>query len=74
MALGSWWRGDSLPDLPTLQGFSARIATDIQLIERLTRLSQQEIEVRLQHGHHAYIAYIAETPVAYGWVEVVLVF
>ncbi len=68
MALGSWWRGDPLPNLPSLQGFSARIATDIQLIARLTGLSQQEVEARLQHGHHAYIAYIAETPVAYGWV------
>jgi GNAT superfamily N-acetyltransferase len=68
MALGTWWRGDPLPDLPPLQGFSARVATDIQLIEHLTGLSTQEVEARLQHGHHAYIAYIAETPVAYGWV------
>lgn len=68
MALGYWWRGDPLPDLPSLQGFSARIATDTQLIAHLTGLSQQEIEMRLQHGNHAYIAFIAETPVAYGWV------
>ncbi|HEV2656132.1 MAG TPA: GNAT family N-acetyltransferase, partial [Ktedonobacteraceae bacterium] len=68
MALGCWWRGDPLPDLPSLPGFSARIATDIQLIARLTGLSSQEIEARFQHGHHAYIAFIEQAPVAYGWV------
>jgi GNAT superfamily N-acetyltransferase len=30
--------------------------------------SASRVEARLQHGHHAYIAYITETPVAYGWV------
>ena len=68
MALGSWWRGDPLPELPSLQGFSARIATDVQLIARLTGLPRQEIEARLQHGNHAYIAFIEQVPVAYGWV------
>jgi GNAT superfamily N-acetyltransferase len=68
MALGCWWRGDVLPDLPPLQAFSARISTDMQLIARLTGLSRQEIEARLQKGHHIYSAFIAEKPVAYGWV------
>jgi GNAT superfamily N-acetyltransferase len=68
MALGCWWRGDPLPDLPSLQGFSTLIATDTQLVTHLTGLSQQEIEARFQHGHHAYIAFIEQVPVAYGWV------
>ena len=68
MALGNWWRGDPLPDLPSLQGFSACISTDMQLIARLSGLPPQEIEMRLQHGNHAYIAFIEEVPVAYGWV------
>jgi hypothetical protein len=68
MALGNWWRGDPLPDLPSLQGFSACISTDMQLIARLSGLPPQEIEARFQHGHHAYIAFIEQVPVAYGWV------
>jgi GNAT superfamily N-acetyltransferase len=68
MALGCWWRGDPLPDLPSLQGFSARISTDIELIAGLTGLTQREIRARLQHGNHAYIAFIEQVPVAYGWV------
>jgi GNAT superfamily N-acetyltransferase len=68
MALGSWWRGDPLPDLPSLQAFSIHISTDIELIARLTGLTQQEIRTRFQQANHIYIAFIAETPVAYGWV------
>lgn len=68
MALGTWWNGDSLPDLPTLPSFSASLSTDTQLIARLTTLSQQEIETRFQSDNRAYIAFLDQTPVAYGWV------
>ncbi|GAC1454953.1 MAG: hypothetical protein PVSMB2_05400 [Ktedonobacteraceae bacterium] len=68
MALGTWWRGDTLLDLPVLQSFSARISTDKALIAKLNTLSVQEVATRMQNGNHAYLAYLEEIPVAYGWV------
>ncbi len=68
MALGTWWHGDPLPDLPTLASFYSCLSTDMQLIARLTTLSQQEIEARFQSGNRVYLAFLNQTPVAYGWV------
>lgn len=68
MPFGTWWRGTPLPDLSPLPAFSASISTDTQLITRLAKLSQQEIDDRFQTGKHLYIAFISEMPVAYGWV------
>ena len=68
MALGTWWRGDVLPTLPPLQSFSVHVSTDTELIAKMNDLSVQEAEMRMQSGNHAYIAFLEETPVAYGWV------
>ena len=68
MALGTWRRGDPLPELPALQSFSARIANDKTLIAKMNGISTQEVDARMQNGNHAYIAFLEETPVAYGWV------
>ncbi len=68
MALGTWWRGDALPALPTLPSFSIRITTDKALLAKLNDISLQEVDSRFQTGNHAYLAFIEETPVAYGWV------
>ncbi len=68
MALGTWWNGDPLPDLPTLPSFSTLLSTDTQLISQLTTLSQPEIDARLQNGNRIYLAFLEQTPVAYGWL------
>jgi hypothetical protein len=68
MALGTWWRGDPLPNLPTLPSFTIRATTDTQLIKRLNRLTEEEFRNRQRADNHAYIAFLQETPVAYGWV------
>ncbi len=68
MALGTWWRGDTLPDLPPLPSFSIRITTDKQLLAKLNNTSLQEVDSRFQTGNHAYLAFVDEAPVAYGWV------
>lgn len=68
MALGTWWRGDPLPRLSPLSAFSIRLATDTQPITQLNRITEAEFHNRQQTGNHAYIAYLEETPVAYGWV------
>lgn len=68
MALGTWWRGDVLPDLPALPSFSVRISTDKALISTLNAISLEEFDARVQAGNHAYLAFIGDVPVAYGWV------
>ncbi|GAC1643099.1 MAG: hypothetical protein NVS4B12_07010 [Ktedonobacteraceae bacterium] len=68
MALGTWWRGDTLPKLPALSSFSIQVSTDRELIAKLNNISLQEFDARIQAGNHAYLAFIDKTPVAYGWV------
>ena len=70
MALGTWWRGDILPELPPLQSFSAHISTDTTLIANMNDLSVQAVEARMHSGNDPYVAYIGETPVAYGWFAI----
>ncbi len=69
MALGTWWRGDTLPNLPTLPSFSIHTTEDKQLLAKLNNLSLQEVNNRFQTGNFAYLAYIEEVVVAYGWVS-----
>jgi GNAT superfamily N-acetyltransferase len=68
MALASWWGGDPLPPLSPLTGFSAGPTHDEQILAHLNGLAPAEIRRRLQAGHRPYLGYLAETPVAYGWV------
>jgi hypothetical protein len=68
MPFATWWRGDPLPVLPPLPPFSAHITNDTQLIARLNNLSQRSIHIRLQSGNRPYIAYLDNSPVAYGWL------
>jgi GNAT superfamily N-acetyltransferase len=68
MPFGTWWRGDPLPELPPLPEFSASMIEDTQLIILTTRLSQYAVNMRIQHGNRIYIAFIGQTPVAYGWI------
>ncbi len=63
----TWWRGDPLPALAPLPGFRA-VATDkYPLIAELAQLQLDEIQARARGGNQAYIAYLDEHPVAYGW-------
>ncbi len=68
MALGTWWRGDTLPELSPLPAFSAHMSTDIALIAKLSDISVQEVNARMKNGNSAYLAFIEETPISYGWV------
>lgn len=68
MALGTWWEGDPLPTLSALPTFSIGLSTDRQLIARLNNLTQEEVTRRFETGNHFYLAFLEETPVAYGWV------
>lgn len=68
MPFGTWWHGDALPNLAPLPTFSAYTTIDIPMLARLANLSEQEAQNRMQRGHRPYIAFIGETPTAYGWV------
>lgn len=68
MPFGTWWRGDSLPKLAPLPTFSASASTDISLLAHLTNLSEQEVQSRIQRENRPYVAFMNETPTAYGWV------
>ena len=68
MPFATWWRGDPLPNLRPLPGFNARRATELPLLERLTRLSAPEIQRRFQGGHDVYLAFLDEAPAGYGWL------
>jgi len=68
MPFATWWRGDSLPTLSPLPTFSVHSSTDTQLIARLANLPEQEVRKRIREENRPYIAFIDETPTAYGWV------
>jgi len=63
----TWWRGDELPSLPSLDGFYTERAEDIELLAHLHNTDITTIETRLKTGSKPYVAYIEDEPVAYGW-------
>lgn len=68
MALGTWWAGDLLPQLPQIPAFSCRVSTHQSFLASFTGLAEEQIAARWQKGHFCYLAFLAETPVAYGWL------
>ncbi|HTI13656.1 MAG TPA: GNAT family N-acetyltransferase [Dictyobacter sp.] len=68
MPVGVWWSGDTLPDLAPLPSFSVRLSNDAPLIAEMAELSLEEVNSRFAGEHRLYLAYLDETPVAYGWV------
>ena len=63
----TWWRGDELPSLPPLDGFRAERTRDVPLLARLHQLDIPTIETRFETGNKAYVAFIHDEPVGYGW-------
>lgn len=68
MALATWWRGDALPQPAPLPGLRVGVCDDAEVIGGLTGLADDEVAARLAAGHRAYLAWLDETPVSYGWV------
>lgn len=68
MPFATWWRGDSLPNLPPLPDFSARRTTDLSALGRLTGLPEPILTARLAADNDAFVAFLADEPVAYGWL------
>jgi GNAT superfamily N-acetyltransferase len=68
MALATWWRGDSVPELSLLPGFRVEASRDTHLIAHITRLAPDEVDQRMHTGHQPYLAFVEQTPVGYGWM------
>ena len=68
MALATWWRGDSAPQLASLAGFRVEASRDAHLIAHITRLAPNEVRLRMDTGHQPYLAYVQQVPVGYGWM------
>ena len=68
MPFATWWRGDSLPKLPSLPEFSARRATDLPLLEQLTHLPEPILTARFDAEHDIVVAFLADEPAGYGWL------
>ncbi len=68
MALAMWERGNSLPQLPQLSGWSTGPSKDVLLLASLADLDEHVVQTRLDEGHRPYIAWLDEIPVGYGWV------
>lgn len=68
MAFATWWRGDHLPTFTQIEEFSASPTDDTALLARLAHLELSEVQRRMNEGHHPYVAWLDDQPVAYGWV------
>jgi hypothetical protein len=69
-----FWRSSRGTDLNSLladvgaPGVAVRATDNVSLLRALTELADEEIRMRLAHGHRPYVAWLNEHPVAYGWV------
>ncbi len=68
MALATWWQGDAMPLLSPITNFYAFPSDNAALLARLAKLDVESVQTRLREGHIPYIAWLDDTPVAYGWV------
>jgi GNAT superfamily N-acetyltransferase len=68
MGLWTWWAEDALTPLSSLSDFAVAPARDVSRIALLTHLSDATVAQRFAAGHTCYVAFLAQTPVAYGWV------
>jgi GNAT superfamily N-acetyltransferase len=64
----AWWRGDPLPNLPTLPGVELSPALDISPLFAFASPDPLVIRERILRGHQPWVATIAGESIAYGWV------
>lgn len=68
MGLWTWWAEDALAPLSSLSGFAVAPARDVSRVAPLTGLSDATVTQRFAAGQACYVAFLAQTPVAYGWL------
>ncbi len=67
LLVASWWRSDSQPFLPSIEGFEVWRCINPSLIATLSGISAYEASKRLGDGHRLYLGWYNDQPVAYGW-------
>ena len=68
----TWWRVDALPPLPPLPDFRCEPAADVQFLAKLHKVEATKIEERLADANTAYVAFLADQLVGYGWSHSIL--
>lgn len=63
----TWWHGDDLPPLPPLPDFRCEPVVDVPLLAKLHKVDATKIEERLADANTAYLAFLEDEPVGYGW-------
>jgi ribosomal protein S18 acetylase RimI-like enzyme len=61
-------RSDPTPPLAPLAGLVVRRETSASAMAVLQQRAELEMQRRLDDGHRAYVAYLDDTPAAFGWV------
>ena len=61
-------RSDPTPPLAPLAGLDVRRETRASAMAVLQQRAELEMHRRLDDGHRAYVAYLNDTPAAFGWV------
>jgi GNAT superfamily N-acetyltransferase len=65
--LWTWWKGDPLPSLPPSPDFTFTVTNNIEALATLMEVPNTHVMHLLQEGHHPYLAYSKDLPVAVGW-------
>jgi GNAT superfamily N-acetyltransferase len=63
----TWWRDDPLPALPPLPEFRVVATQDVALLAELHGLDGPRMAARIAEGSQPYVAWLGDSPAAYGW-------
>jgi GNAT superfamily N-acetyltransferase len=63
----AWWSSDPLPLLPSRADVRVAPTHDAVLVADLAGLNPEEIVSRMEQANQAYVAYVRDQPIAYGW-------
>jgi GNAT superfamily N-acetyltransferase len=68
MALATWWTTDSLPERAAIPGLWVNTTIAAGVLAELNGISVEEVARRRAAGHRAYVGFVDDIPVTYGWV------
>lgn len=63
----AWWSSDPLPPLPSRADVCVTPTDDAALVADLAGLNREAIVSRMEQANQAYVAYVRDQPIAYGW-------
>lgn len=63
----TWWKGDPLPPLPALPDLRLEPTSDHGAVAALAHLPVEDVLKRVASGHLPYLAWMGDSPAAYGW-------